>query len=168
MKRLMLVVVLCACSGCWISWIPIPVPTPTPIPVPTPTNPVPPAVVYEYIPGDVRDKGKDIWQFVSGMDVRLSANDIKNLMAVGIPAKGAWYPLAPEVMEGLTVTATADGGLEAHGRDFTSARTGLKYHLCGYYVSVTTTPAAFRPGFDLRLSKAECHGTLRPMYATVK
>ena len=180
MRYVMLAVVAIVISGCitppgWIQVKPPevvigPAPTNSPPvvvpPVDLPAVVVPP-VVYEYIPGNVMDRGPEIYNpNFNGMDVRLSANDVQNLNPRGVPAKGSWYPLDSKVVSGLVLAGAPDGGIIASAKDFTSARTGLRYHFCAFMVQTTSGPLVVSN--PLTIPRGECHNTLRIMYATVK
>ena len=143
-------------------------PAPAVTNLPAPPIPVPvPAVTY--IPGDVRDKGADMAMLGFGgfADVRYSANDIQNLrrQSPSIPAKGAWYPLDPGVVSGLSLQIQPDGSIVCQASDFTSARTGLRYRFCGYLIQVST--GALVTTNPYTIPAADCAKTLRIMYATI-
>lgn len=141
-------------------------------PVEPPVVVVPPVVVpevFEYIPGDRADKGAEIWianYENTGMGVRLSANDVQNLNPAGIPAKGSWYPLDSKVAQGVGLKLNPDGSVTASARDFVSARTGLKYHFCGFKVQFSESQLV-KTGI-ITIPRAQCNETLRFMYATVR
>jgi len=135
-----------------------------------PPDPVPqPAAVVTYIPGDVRDKGAEtaLRGFGGFADVRYSANDIQNLrrQSPSIPAKGAWYPIDPAVVSGLSLRIQSDRSILCQAADFTSPRTGLRYRFCGYLIQVST--GALVTTNPLTIAARDCAKTLRIMYATV-
>ena len=112
-----------------------PTPASTNLPA-TPTLPPPmPTISITYIPGDERDNGTEIALVgVGGFeDVRYSANDVQNLrrQSPSIPTEGAWYPLDPDVVTGLSLHIQPDGSILCQAADFTSSRTGLRYRFCG-------------------------------------
>lgn len=178
------VLILVLFAGCisipsWITPtprpIPISIPIPTPIPAPTPesqpaTN-TPPAVVYEYVAGDIRDKGPEIYNAnFGGMDIRLSADAASDFAKANIAyVKGTWYPLDSTVIPAgvLMLQIAPDGGIVAACADFSSIRTGMKYHCLGFYVQ-TTDAWNFHNGSQITIPKSECKKTLRFMFATVK
>jgi len=129
---------------------------------PNPPNPGP--VVY--IPGDIRDKGGEIWNNnFNGMDVRLSADDVEHLPA-GV--KGSWYPLDGSVVPSGTVRLSLDesGNTVVGSSDFNSTRTGLRYHYMGVLVNYDSTPLITENPHTIL--KKDCHHTLRIMYATIQ
>jgi len=147
---------------------PAPAITNAPVVPPSPTPE--PAAVVTYIPGDVRDKGAEmaLRGFGGFADVRYSANDIQNLrrQSPAIPAKGAWYPLDPTVVSGLSLQIQPDRSILCQAADFTSPRTGLRYRFCGYLIQVST--GVLVTTNPLTIPPADCRKTLRIMYATVE
>ena len=146
-----------------------PTPASTNLPAPQPTPPPMPTTSITYIPGDERDKGTEIalTGFGGFEDVRYSANDVQNLrrQSPSIPAEGAWYPLDPAVVTGLSLQIQSDGSIVCQAADFTSARTGLRYRFCGYLIQVSTGNLV--TANPLTIPSADCAKTLRIMYATV-
>ncbi|MEI6809895.1 MAG: hypothetical protein WCN95_14350, partial [bacterium] len=122
-----------------------------------------------YIPGDERDKGAEIalTEFGGFEDVRYSANDVQNLRRQSpvVPAEGAWYPLDPAIVTGLSLQIQPDGSIVCQAADFTSPRTGLRYRFCGYLIQVSTGNLVTTN--PLTIPATDCARTLRIMYATV-
>jgi len=132
-------------------------------------GPVPgPMPIVEYVPGDIRDKGPEVWMgSFGGMDVRLSVNDGENLRKFGINCKGGRYALDPMVMNGaIKPTCEAAGNVTIAAADFVSPRTDLNYHYEGCIVEKSVYP--LRRGSPLVIPKADCKGTLWIMLTTIK
>jgi hypothetical protein len=140
-----------------------------PPPVITNTPPVitnTPPLVYNYIAGDDRDSGQEVWiGNYQGMDVRLSANDVTNLRNNGIPAEGTWYSLDRAVIGShVSLTVASDGGIIVTASDFTSGRTGKKYHYCG--VTEQYSDSELLTDNPHHVLKINCQHTLRILWAT--
>jgi len=132
--------------------------------------PTPPAPSKDYTPvaGDRLDKGPEVWNpNFNGMDIRLSANDGKNLVRCGYPCVDGWYPLDHSVSSGIVLSTAPDGGIIASAGDFTSPRTGKRYHFCGFYVH-TTDGNVLTPVYTINIPKNQCSQTLRFMFVTMK
>jgi len=103
------------------------------------------------------DHGKDVFDFVNGMDIRCLANDGSKVPCV----PGAYF------ISGAMLRAT--GALTWSGntftaKDFTSSQSGKKYRWMGWTISRSATPLVTTNPLTL----SSFSGTLRSYWSTVE
>lgn len=141
-------------------------PTPVPPSTPAPDTNLPHAA-YVSVPKECADRGDEIWmRNWHGAQVRLSANDKKAIRGI----EGEWFPLDADVVgDRVQVSTNELGDAIVVGYDFTSPRTGYRYHWLGLQEQYSAAPLRLgTPGVSITVPRAKLNEALRIHWATVE
>lgn len=142
-------------------------PTPSQPSTPAPDPTVPLSGNYVSVPTHSADRGPEIWMANwHGAQVRLSANDnaaIPTLM-------GRWFPLSHDIVaDRVQLSLDELGNGVVVGYDFTSPRTGYRYHWLGLQEQYSAAPLRLgTPGVAITVPRAKLNEALRIHWATVE
>jgi len=138
--------------------------TPPPSSPTTPTQ-IPYGTSTAFVPGNkTKDGGSTVYTYISGMDVRLLANDGSKISCIN-----GWYFISASIIKStgaFTVARSANGDAVVTGHDFTSPSSGLHYQFAGWTVHSSSSPLV--RSNPLVIANAELHNTLRGYWATVR
>lgn len=142
----------------------IPDPNPNPNPNPNPGGDIPPISSRTYRTGDpAKDAGDEIVEIQHGMQIRYIANDWNNkTRGVGKP----FYFMSGVVQSAgaFSIVWNPDGSATVTGKDFTSARSGLRYAFLGWTFRTDSNPLVTK--YTATIPKSEATGALRGYWAT--